>query len=249
MLLCFGVCHRMLQALVTRRAPDPMFCSRLLCSDCLIDLLLHTGTSATLAASGAKEAANMGAAAGPASAKLGAAKKTLKVPVKAPSTAPIKAPVDNSVKPTVKAAAKPAAGKPTSDTTAKTIAPLPAASTKGKASGSNAEAAPKAPRAKNAYMFFLADKHQGVKGEAQEHQAIMYNHMLHHRAVQSTAVSALLACVTSVPQMPVVPLYSFVAEYCNKTHCGAPKAAGLSAFTCRRTWPQASIAPCCMFNT
>lgn len=157
-------------------APDLILCSCLclLCSASLIDLLLHAGISATSAANGAKEAANIDAAAGPASAKLGAAKKTLKVPVKAPSTAPVKAPADSSVKPTVKAAAKPAIGKTTSDTTATTIAPSPAASAKGKASSSKAETAPKAPRAKNAYMFFLADKRQGVKGDAQEHQAMMY---------------------------------------------------------------------------
>lgn len=36
---------------------------------------------------------------------------------------------------------------------------------KAKGSGSEAEKAPKAPRAKNAYMFFTADKRDAVKGE------------------------------------------------------------------------------------
>lgn len=36
---------------------------------------------------------------------------------------------------------------------------------KGKGGGSEAEKAPKAPRAKNAYMFFTADKRDAVKGE------------------------------------------------------------------------------------
>ena len=36
---------------------------------------------------------------------------------------------------------------------------------KGKGTGSEAEKAPKAPRAKNAYMFFTADKRDAVKGE------------------------------------------------------------------------------------
>lgn len=38
---------------------------------------------------------------------------------------------------------------------------------KGKGNGSEAEKAPKAPRAKNAYMFFTADKRDAVKGESE----------------------------------------------------------------------------------
>lgn len=45
------------------------------------------------------------------------------------------------------------------------IAQGPTAKGKGKGKDGDAEKAPKAPRAKNAYMFFMADKRDAVKSE------------------------------------------------------------------------------------
>ena len=102
------------------------------------------------------------AAAVPSAAKPPAVGKKLVTPVaKAtsasnPSAAPT--PVKASAKvPAKKAAPTAAEGAPTAEG--------PAAKSKGKGMTGDAEKAPKAPRAKNAYMFFMADKRDAVKGE------------------------------------------------------------------------------------
>jgi len=102
------------------------------------------------------------AAAVPSAAKPPTVGKKLLTPVaKAtsasnPSAAPT--PVKASAKvPAKKAAPTAAEGAPTGEG--------PAAKGKGKGKVGDAEKAPKAPRAKNAYMFFMADKRDAVKGE------------------------------------------------------------------------------------
>jgi hypothetical protein len=82
-----------------------------------------------------------------------------------PSAAPT--PVKASARvPAKKAAPTAAEGVPTGEG--------PAAKGKGKGKAGDAEKAPKAPRAKNAYMFFMADKRDAVKGEHPHHFALFY---------------------------------------------------------------------------
>ena len=102
------------------------------------------------------------AAAVPSAAKPPTVGKKLVTPVaKAtsasnPSAAPTPVKVPAQV-PAKKAAPTAAEGAPTAEG--------PAAKSKGKGMTGDAEKAPKAPRAKNAYMFFMADKRDAVKGE------------------------------------------------------------------------------------
>ena len=81
-----------------------------------------------------------------AKANPGNATSAASTPVKPPSVAPAK-----------KATALVTEKAPAGD------GPSPKGTGKGKTS--EAEKAPKAPRAKNAYMFFMADKRDAVKGE------------------------------------------------------------------------------------
>lgn len=94
----------------------------------------------------------------PASKTL--AKKALQMPIKAPAKASTRVPV----KPAGQAAAKPVIGTPSLEANVKPGAASAGASASSKGKG-KAEATPKAARAKNAYMFFLADKRAAAKCE------------------------------------------------------------------------------------
>ncbi|KAL0036922.1 hypothetical protein WJX77_005063 [Trebouxia sp. C0004] len=101
------------------------------------------------------------AAAVPSAARPPSVGKTLVMPV-AKATSANKPPAPTPVKASAKAPAKKAAptaaeGAPTAEGTA--------AKGKGKGKAGDAEKAPKAPRAKNAYMFFMADRRDAVKAE------------------------------------------------------------------------------------
>ena len=74
------------------------------------------------------------------------------------ASAPVKAPIKVPAKAQVKFAITPMTGEAPAGNE-------PTAKGKGKGKASDAEKAPKAPRAKNAYMFFMADKRDAVKGE------------------------------------------------------------------------------------